>query len=372
MRFIKNKTKFFKTILFISILFFTQISFNANAANWKNIVKNYGKTVCIIKIYDKGESTPICSGSGFLISSNGKILTNAHVVNSAYYDKSCRIEVNFLYPKKLNKTYSASIKHFVKDLDISILKIKGRFNKYCKLGHSKNTAVMDEILVMGYPLGKNFKVTPGYIQSFQNLEELGQMIDINVSLDPGNSGGPIFDSRGRVIGIATAKYINLNFNFAIPIDIITFYLKNYKKIKPVAIISNPSGARIFINGNYKGTTPLNTKIYLKKSTIKVEKDNYIQQKKDFIVYPYKRKKIFFELVEDKEDIRQVVITTTPPGVMITVDNKRIGKSPVKFTVKGETMIRVLIKKFGYKDYFKSILIKNKKKNKIHIKLKSFF
>jgi S1-C subfamily serine protease len=124
------------------------------------------------------------------------------------------------------------------------------------IDEKKQASLMSEIVVAGYPLGKNFKATPGFIQAFQNIETMGLMIDLSAILAPGNSGGPIFNSNGKVLGIATATIQGYNFNLAIPVENLRSFLEGRANRIEFKINSNPEGSRVFLDGDYKGETPV--------------------------------------------------------------------------------------------------------------------
>jgi hypothetical protein len=345
------------------VLFILLIPFTMNSLSWKEIIQKYGLYVCFIEIKDSG------SGSGFLISKDGKILTNSHVVKDAFYGKDNKISIKFSYSKNPDKEYFAKIENYSEDLDLSIIKIDENFPSFCPIGDSSKTEYMDEILVLGYPLGKNFKSTPGFIQSIQDIPEIGKMFDMNASVDPGNSGGPVFNNNGEVIGIVTSKYIGYNFNLAIPINVAKNYFDNVKNAKTIIINSNPSSARLFVNGRYKGNTPFNLEILGQDLEISIESDGY-QVLKQKIPYSVDNNKIYnFDLLKKEQDKRTIVITTNPKDADVYLDNDLKGKTPLEITVIGDSSYRLKIHKFGYQDIFQEITTYNQKTLNLDFQLK---
>lgn len=156
--------------------------------------------------YSSGNTGIKSTGSGFVISRNGVIATNAHVIESAN-----RIEV------KLNnefgvKTFSASV--LLKDEinDVALLKIEDKaFNGFNSLPYSilQTTEIGEDVLTIGYPLnnlmGDNYKVTNGIVSSNTGLKDDIRFIQITTPIQPGNSGGPLFNEDGNIVGLTTSK-----------------------------------------------------------------------------------------------------------------------------------------------------------------------
>src|SRR5579875_1290988 len=141
-------------------------------------------------------------GSGFLIEDNGFILTNYHVISG-----SSRIQV----------TLSNQTQYYAKALDtdrsddLALIKIepKTRFS-YLKLGDSDHLQVGQKVLAIGNPFGLEGTLTVGVVSSIgrsidsENDQRLQGMIQTDAAINGGNSGGPLLDSSGNVIGINTA------------------------------------------------------------------------------------------------------------------------------------------------------------------------
>jgi len=146
------------------------------------------------------------SGSGFFITTNGIIATNAHVVEGA-----SNIEVtvsneigNFTYKAKVVLTDS---KNDVALLQVDDEKFKGLTS--IPYGIAENSDVGSKVFTIGYPLndvmGSNFKVTDGIISSKSGIADDIRYYQISVPIQPGNSGGPLFNKEGNVIGITSAR-----------------------------------------------------------------------------------------------------------------------------------------------------------------------
>lgn len=164
-------------------------------------------------------------GSGFLISPEGWILTNAHVLQGA-----AAVGVRFgdgsIYIAQLVKF------DYANDFDIALLKIEGHNFPFLVLGDSDAVKVLDYVIVIGYPrldisaelgTGIDVTVTDGKVSRVHKRRDGFEAIQITAPINSGNSGGPVVDSEGKVIGIATwagrASQNIQGFNFAISINV---------------------------------------------------------------------------------------------------------------------------------------------------------
>jgi serine protease Do len=158
------------------------------------------------------------AGTGFIVSSDGKIVTNDHVVDGAQ-------QVQVTLPD--GTTESASVLGADPDSDLAALDIDGSYLPIVELGHSNDVAVGDPVVAIGNALALEGgpTVTEGIVSALgrtiseENGVRLHDAIQTDAAINPGNSGGPLVDSRGRVIGIDTAVANQAqNIGFAISID----------------------------------------------------------------------------------------------------------------------------------------------------------
>jgi len=160
-------------------------------------------------------------GSGFLISSDGEILTNSHVVAGA----------SFINVTTYNgRTYRATVEKAIPYIDLAILRTKDQGFPYLSPTKTK-PQVGDQILVFGHPLGVKNTVSQGVISSVsKDISEIDpdrknfKVIQMSAPIYPGNSGGPVVNLEGEVIGIASFIYGASTLSFAIPIDYYYFVL----------------------------------------------------------------------------------------------------------------------------------------------------
>jgi S1-C subfamily serine protease len=172
------------------------------------------------------------SGTGFAFASNGYVATNYHVTEGAQSIKIRGVGGDF------SKTYSAKIITEDKNNDLAILKIDDpQFKSFGNIPFvisNKSCDVGSSIFCLGYPLratmGDEVKLTNGIISSKTGFQGDITAYQISAPVQPGNSGGPLFDERGNLIGIVNAKHLNAeNVTYAIKasyllnlIDVINF------------------------------------------------------------------------------------------------------------------------------------------------------
>ena len=162
------------------------------------------------------------AGSGFILTSDGYIVTNYHVVGDAQ-----TIQVT-LYS---GDTYDAQYVGGDEDYDIAVIKIEATGLQAVTLGNSEELNVGDHVLAIGNPLGDlTFSMSGGMVSSVNRTINVDgtpfNMIQTDASINPGNSGGPLLNSYGEVVGIVSAKYSSTGSNgetaeglgFAIPIN----------------------------------------------------------------------------------------------------------------------------------------------------------
>ncbi|MCU0665492.1 MAG: S1C family serine protease [Candidatus Omnitrophica bacterium] len=151
-------------------------------------------------------------GSGFVVSGDGVIATNFHVVESA-----AQVEV-----KIGDKTYKEA--YFIKgvpDLDIALIKIKAENLPVLFAGDSDRLVNGQDIVVLGNPSGFERSVSTGVISAIRSNDKM-KLLQMTAPVSPGSSGGPVLNEYGEVVGITTlASFLfSQNVNFAVPINYI--------------------------------------------------------------------------------------------------------------------------------------------------------
>jgi len=156
-------------------------------------------------------------GSGFIVTSDGVVLTNAHVVDSAK-------DVDVKLTDK--REFKARVVGVDKQSDIAVLKIDAKDLPTVKLGNPADLKVGEWVVAIGSPFGFENTVTQGIVSAkWRTLpdETYVPFIQTDVPVNPGNSGGPLFNLKGEVVGINAQIYSHSGgyegLSFAIPIDI---------------------------------------------------------------------------------------------------------------------------------------------------------
>ena len=160
---------------------------------------------------------PPNQGSGVVISEDGYILTNAHVVEDA--DK---IRVRF----KDRREYTATVRGVDKQSEVAVIKVDAKGLKPAKLGNSTKARVGEMVVAIGAPFELDYTVTFGHISAkgrrvFSDFYMMDQdFIQTDASINPGNSGGPLVNLNGEVIGLNTLiRGMNTGIGFSVPIDL---------------------------------------------------------------------------------------------------------------------------------------------------------
>ena len=169
------------------------------------------------------QTSAAVTGSGFIVSEDGYIVTNYHVIETAYkggYDISVMLHNG--------EKYTASIVGFEEDNDVAVLKIEATGLTPVTVGNSDDIRVGDAAYVVGNPLGElAYTMTTGSVSALdreirtEDSTAAINMFQIDAAVNNGNSGGPVYNSRGEVIGIVTAKNSGTGvegLGFAIPIN----------------------------------------------------------------------------------------------------------------------------------------------------------
>jgi serine protease Do len=163
------------------------------------------------------DPTPVHGiGSGFIVSRDGLILTNAHVVQNA-------AEVNVKLTDR--REYKAKVLGVDPQSDIAVLKIDGKDLPTVKLGRAQDVRVGEWVVAIGSPFGFENSVTSGIVSAKSRALPDGSSVPFlqtDVAVNPGNSGGPLFNLKGEVIGINSQIYTRSGgyqgLSFAIPIE----------------------------------------------------------------------------------------------------------------------------------------------------------
>jgi len=165
-------------------------------------------------------------GSGFIISNDGYVITNNHVVENAD---------EIIVGLKDRRELVAELIGKDRRSDIALLKIKGENFPTLKLGTSHDLKVGEWVMAIGSPFGFNHSVTAGIVSAMGRPlpnENYIPFIQTDVAINPGNSGGPLFNLDGEVIGVNSQIYSRtggfMGLSFAVPIDVV---VNVYKQLR---------------------------------------------------------------------------------------------------------------------------------------------
>ncbi len=163
------------------------------------------------KIEDNSKIVAASSGTGFFVSTNGHMVTNNHVVDScdnvqAHY-KGKIVNTDVLFVDRAN--------------DLAIIKANIKPDKVFAISN-EDVSLLEDIIVAGYPLGKNIsssiKTFKGSVTALAGFNDNYSNFQIDASLSSGNSGGPIINQKGNVVGVAVEKLVEVGvegFNFGV-------------------------------------------------------------------------------------------------------------------------------------------------------------
>ena len=202
--------------LTLFLLFTTQITFANHTHITKVIEKIMPAVVEVIseqhenpvivkkgfKMRKKGkqQDDPFKSGSGFIISTDGYVITNAHVVSNAFNDGGI-IHIIF----KNGEKYEVDLVNYDEASDIALLKVKENQIQFPFLVWGPTPEVGEKTIAIGSPLNLSFSATFGNVSALDrfipNAPAFVSYIQTDAAVNPGNSGGPLFNENGEVIGI---------------------------------------------------------------------------------------------------------------------------------------------------------------------------
>ena len=194
---------------FLSIILFSLTTFCS-----------FGQNECIQRILKEAstiDTLSYSSGTGFFINNQGYIVTNKHVVGD-YVEMNVKFKIN---GKEIQK--KAELVGYLMDEDIAIIKIdvKGLVLPTVPYSFTKNELnIGNQIYTLGFPkpgvLGESIKLTEGIVNSTSGFQDNTSEYQISAQIQPGNSGSPMFDSKGNVKGVVYASYeAGQNVNYAI-------------------------------------------------------------------------------------------------------------------------------------------------------------
>jgi hypothetical protein len=199
-----------KRLLIAPLLFHASLPILSQSLDSVETTKTIAPAVVLVT-GRTGEGTIVASG--FLISSDGKIATNLHVIRD--------LRTGDVRLTSGEEFHTFSVLAFDEQKDLAIIKVPGFALPSVTLGNSDDAQVGEPVLIVGNPLGLQGSVTTGVISGIRNDPFGGgfKTLQTDAAVNPGNSGGPVVNNKKEVIGIVVFKVVGgENLNFAIPVN----------------------------------------------------------------------------------------------------------------------------------------------------------
>ncbi|MCY6485779.1 trypsin-like peptidase domain-containing protein [Clostridium aestuarii] len=181
-------------------------------------IAKLAESVVMINVYDDKEQL-IGKGSGIVISDNGFIITNFHVVNKG-------VLFGVVFENDNNEYLVYNIIKYHTDYDLALIKVDQK-TKPIKLS-KKDLMRGQKIIAIGSPLGLFNTISEGIVSGFRKFDYI-EMVQITAPISPGSSGGALIDMYGRLVGITTAGFEGQNLNMAVPAQYIKQFVGNITK-----------------------------------------------------------------------------------------------------------------------------------------------
>jgi S1-C subfamily serine protease len=225
----------------VSVLVTVLTSYSMSQEGVADVVKRSSDAVVLIVISDSaGQETAL--GSGFLVSADGEIVTNYHVIKEAH-SAIVKLSNGAFFPVSGVLASDA-------DKDLAIIKVKGKNLPFLTLGDIDKLHVGDHVVAIGSPLGLEGTASDGIVSALRDVASK-KWIQTTAPVSHGNSGGPLLDMSNHVVGVITWG-VNLelgqNLNFAAPSSEVTALLvTSHQQAKPLESVAS-NGENAFTSG----------------------------------------------------------------------------------------------------------------------------
>ena len=271
-------------------------------------LKNTGSS-----IFSNSEESDLGLGTGFIVTSDGYIVSNSHVTGEKY--SKCYVTL------ENGTNYDGTVVWSDADLDLSIVKINAKNLTYVNLGDSSSIRVGETVYAIGNPIGFEFRrtVTSGIISAKNRTIKIDEedkssymtdLIQTDATINPGNSGGPLIAPNGDVIGINTVKISTAEgIGFAIPINIIKPIIESFKETgtfeeATIGIYAYDKEVIPYIDSSYN-VINFDTGIYVAQITVNGPADNTELEEADIIT------SIDGKKLNTMNDLREYIYTKKP-------------------------------------------------------------
>jgi S1-C subfamily serine protease len=214
-----------------------------------DIVRQKSDAVVQIVVTDKA-GNDLGLGSGFIVSADGKIITNFHVIKGAH-SAVAKLTNGSFFP--VDGVLAADI-----DGDLVLLKVQGKGLPFLTLSSTTGLQVGDRVVAIGSPLGLEGTVSDGIVSALRSETPAKNWIQTTAPVSHGNSGGPLLDMHGSVVGVITWG-VNLeqgqNLNFATPSDKVQSLLDMHEQLSSIEAVASSTTQEVEANPPDQTDTP---------------------------------------------------------------------------------------------------------------------
>jgi hypothetical protein len=213
----------------------------------------------VVVIHGKTDSGDVL-GSGFIISKDGRIVTNLHVIMET---RSATVQL-------ANGEIYDSVSVLATDerRDLAILRVPGFNLPVLEMGDSDSLTIGEPVVILGTPRGLEGTVTAGILSSVRDSGEGFKVLQTDAAVNPGNSGGPLLNKKGQAIGVVSFKLRSSeNLNFAVPINYVRGLLTTLHEPMPLEQVRTQFGATS--TPAQKTSTPVQSEIMTEVSPAKM-------------------------------------------------------------------------------------------------------
>jgi hypothetical protein len=208
----------------------------ADAPSWRKEVGQLGKAAtALVEVKPRSGY-----GSAFCVHPDGLFLTNAHVVQPFgafppnFQAPAVNVSLVLNAGRRNEKSYTAKVVRADRGLDLALLRIDAKGLAALPLGSDEKLTELDEVVACGFPFGAALapgkqeypavSINGGSVTSLRHKDDRLHRIQLDVALNPGNSGGPVLDKGGKVVGVVVAGVPGSGVNFAIPVSVVADFL----------------------------------------------------------------------------------------------------------------------------------------------------
>jgi hypothetical protein len=221
------KPLFLIIVLLVSSIFvFPTVASSNEGQQWVGLT-DYAKQAVVMISHNNANEV---IGAGFIVSPDGYVITNAHVVSNSN-NLSAKLYNGNLYP--------AEVIHIDNHLDLALLKIPVINLPTLRFSDTESLKAGEAVIAIGAPLGLEYSISYGIVSSVSRMLDGINYIQTDMSINPGNSGGPLINSNGEVVGLNTSFLESAQgIGFAIPSATVIVYINEQGVPVEISINSN--------------------------------------------------------------------------------------------------------------------------------------